>query len=152
MGNSKQPKTQGVKHRDVNAAERVYMAIDLLKQRLSYREIAQRCGYASGGAAYNAIQREMKNRIVPKIDEYRIQELDILDTIHQKVWKVAFETEDKEGEIKTNLWAVDRLMELSKDRRKLLNLDVRPEEELLNQPYEKRIILMPGGDANASSS
>jgi len=128
MGSSEQPKTQGVKRRDVNAAERVYMALDLLKQRLSYREIASRCGYASGGAAYNAIQREMKQRIVPKIDEYRAQELDILDEIHQKVWKVAFETKNKDGKEETNLWATDRLMELSRDRRKLLNLDVQPEE------------------------
>jgi len=51
-----------------------------------------------------------------------------MSTIHQKVWKEAFETEDKNGEKKTNLWAVDRLLELSRDRRKLLNLDVQPEE------------------------
>jgi len=121
---------QGVERRDVNAAERATMAVDLLKQRLSYDEIARRCGYSSRSAAYTAIQRELKRRIVPKIDEYRAQELDILDTIHQKVWKEAFETEDKDGEIKTNLWAVDRLLELSRDRRKLLNLDIQPEETI----------------------
>jgi len=133
--------TQGVPRRDVNAAERVAMAIELLKQRLTYDEIARICGYSDRKSAWNAIQREMQRRIVPKIDEYRAQELDILDKIHQKVWEVAFDIADKEGDIKTNLWAVDRLLELSKDRRKLLNLDVKPEEELANQNYEKRIIL-----------
>lgn len=124
----KQSNNQGVERRDVNASERASVAIDLLKQRLSYDEIAKRCGYSSRSAAWTAIQRELKRRIHPKIDEYRAQELDILDTIHQKVWAEAFETPNKDGDIKTNLWAVDRLLELSRDRRKLLNLDVQPEE------------------------
>ena len=147
---SKQPKTtQRVPHRDVNAAERAAMAVDLLKQRFTYDEIARKCGYSDRKSAWNAIQREMQRRIVPKIDEYRHQELDILDKIHQEVWQVAFDTANKEGEIKTNLWAVDRLLELSKDRRKLLNLDVRPEEELTNQDYTKKIILTHTEDTQA---
>ncbi len=151
--NDKPPKknkstTQGVPHRDVNAAERATMAVELLKQRFSYDEIAKRCGYSDRKSAWNAIQRELKRRIVPKIDEYRAQELDILDKIHQEVWQVAFNTADEKGDIKTNLWAVDRLLELSKDRRKLLNLDVRPEEELANQNYEKKIILTHMEDGN----
>lgn len=139
----KKSKTQEVKHRDVNAAQRVIMALDLLNKRLSYDEIASKCGYASRGAAYNAIQRELKRRIHPKIDELRDQELSILDEIHRRVWEVAFppendtdendkEEQEEEGKKKSkdkvNLWAVDRLLELSRDRRKLLNLDVQPEE------------------------
>lgn len=148
----KKSKTQEVKHRDVNAAQRAIMALDLLNQRFSYDEIASRCGYASRGAAYNAIQRELKRRIHPKIDELRDQELSILDAIHQKVWIEAFETEDKDGNIKTNLWAVDRLLELSRDRRKLLNLDVQPEQELTNQNYIKEIVLVDViGDSDATS-
>lgn len=114
--------------RDVNAAQRVATAIQLRIQRLSYQEIADRCGYGSAQAAHKAVQREMQRRVEPKIDEYRKQELDILDTIHQKVWIEAFEKKDKDGNATTNLWAVDRLLELSRDRRKLLNLDVQPEE------------------------
>lgn len=151
---SNQPKnkikrdTQGVQRRDVNAAERAAMAIELLKQRFSYDEIARRCGFSDRSGAYKAVQRELQRRIHPNIDEYRAQELDLLDKIHQEVWTVAFESENKEGEIKTNLWAVDRLLELSKDRRKLLNLDIRPEEELTNQDYTKRIILTHNVEAN----
>ncbi len=150
----KKSKTQEVKHRDVNAAQRVIMALDLLNRRFSYDEIASRCGYASRGAAYNAIQRELKRRIHPKIDELRDQELSILDAIHQKVWIEAFETPNKDGEIKTNLWAVDRLLELSRDRRKLLNLDITPEQESANQNYIKRILLvqpLSDGVINAST-
>lgn len=152
MSNSKKQPTQKVQRRDVNAAERVSMAIDLLKKRYSYDEIAKLCGYADRGSAHKAVQRELQRRIHPKIDEYRDQELDILDKIHQEVWKVAFETEDKEGETKTNLWAVDRLLELSKDRRKLLNLDVTPEQDLTNQNYTKEIVLIDLiGDSDATS-
>jgi len=153
----KQPNDQGVRHRDVNASERATMAIDLLKQRISYDEIAKRCGYSSRQSAHKAVQRELQRRIVPKIDEYRQQELDILDEIHRRVWEVAFPVVDNSNKDKdninkdkkeykdygdkinkkkdneessVNLWAVDRLLELSRDRRKLLNLDVQPEESV----------------------
>lgn len=114
----KQPATQKVQRRDVNAAERVAMAIELFKQRLTYDEIAKRCGYADRGSAYNAIQREMERRIVPNIDAYRQQELAILDAIHQKVWPLVMESP------RPDLFAVDRLMAISKARRELLNLDI----------------------------
>src|SRR5579859_289198 len=149
MGNSKP--TQKVQRRDVNAVERVAMAIDLLKQRLTYDEIAKRCGYSDRGSAHKAVQRELQRRIHPNINEYREQEKDILDAIHQKVWAEAFETKNKDGEIKTNLWAVERLIELSKDRRKLLNLDVTPEQDFANQNYVKKIVLMPGGVDGSSN-
>lgn len=166
MGNKpRNSNTKRVIPRDLNAVERVKQAFELRKQRYTYEEIADRCGYANKGAAYNAIKRELERRIVPGVDDYREQELSILDTIHQKVWEVAFSDEndtkdeyDEDGEKKdkdekkVNLWAVDRLLELSRDRRKLLNLDIKPEEELLNQDYVKEIVLidMPE-DENASS-
>ena len=147
MGNnSRNSNTKRVIPRDLNAVERVKQAFELRKQRLTYEQIAVRCGYANKGAAYNAIKRELERRIVPDVDDYREQELSILDTIHQKVWEVAFtdkngdngkdeelyeedeEKNKKKYENKVNLWAVDRLLELSRDRRKLLNLDVQPEE------------------------
>ena len=127
---TKQRVRKGPQTRDVNAAQRVTSALQLRKQRLSYQEIADRCGYGSAQAAHKAIMREMQRCIVDEVSTYRYQELSILDEIHQKVWKVAFDTEDKDGEIKTNLWAVDRLLELSRDRRKLLNLDVQPEDTI----------------------
>ncbi len=114
--------------RDVNAVERVQLALQLRKQRLSYQAIADRCGYGSAQAAHKAVMREMQRCVSEKVEDYRKQELDILDEIHQKVWIEAFEKKDKDGNTTTNLWAVDRLLELSRDRRKLLNLDVQPEE------------------------
>ena len=138
--------------RDVNAVERVNMALQLRKKRLTYQEIADRCGYGSAQAAHKAVMREMQRCVSEKVEDYRKQELDILDEIHQKVWIEAFETEDKDGNIKTNLWAVDRLLELSRDRRKLLNLDVQPEQELTNQNYIKEIVLVDViGDSDATS-
>lgn len=145
MGNKpRNSNTKRVIPRDLNAVERVKQAFELRKQRYTYEEIADRCGYANKGAAYNAIKRELERRIVPDVDDYREQELSILDTIHQKVWEVAFTDKDDsrdededdkkdKNENKVNLWAVDRLLELSKDRRKLLNLDIKPEEIAANQ-------------------
>jgi hypothetical protein len=135
----------------VNEAERLKLALSLRRQRLTYQEIADRCSYANRGAARNAIKNALKKDIQIDKKEYRKLELEILDTIHQKVWVAAF-GEGEKTEI--NLWAVDRLLKLSDARRDLLNLDETPEEELANQNYTKKIILThsPGGDnANPNS-
>lgn len=130
----------------MNAAERVRLAFELRRQRLTYREIALRCGYANEGSARNAIMRELQRCVVPDVAEYRQQELDILDAIHQKVWPMVVDHNDPNQQ--PNLWAVDRLLAISQARRQLLNLDEKPEQEVAQQNYTKRIILthqQPGG-------
>lgn len=113
--------SQRVIDRDMNAVERVRLAFDLRRQRLTYREIALRCGYANEGSARNAIMRELQRCISPEVEEYRQQELEILDAIHQKVWPMVVDPNDPKRD--PNLWAVDRLLALSAARRELLGLD-----------------------------
>lgn len=45
--------------RSLTAAERAKLALELRAKRYSFAEIAERCGYASRGAAHTAIQREI---------------------------------------------------------------------------------------------
>ena len=42
-----------------DAAKRAKRALELRIERVSFEEIARRCGYASRGAAYTAIRREI---------------------------------------------------------------------------------------------
>lgn len=138
---SPESNTQRVIPRDFNAAERVILALSLRRQRLTYTEIALRCGYANKGAARNAIIRELRRRVVVGVDEYREQELEILDAIHQKIWPLVMAPGTTPPMELPDLLAADRLLALSQARRQLLNLDVQPEEEQTQQNYTKRIIL-----------
>src|SRR5260221_8666268 len=63
--------TQGVINRDVNAAVRIVDALKYRQQGWTYEFIAHQCGYASPGAARNAIQNELDRVIVQEIDEWR---------------------------------------------------------------------------------
>lgn len=126
--------TQKVIPRDLIATERVRLAFQLRQQRLTYEEIAERCGYANKGAARNAIMRELQRRVVPDVDEYRQQELEILDAIHQKVWPLVVREKGK-----PDLWAVDRLLALSTARRQLLNLDMTPDTVPASQVVVREI-------------
>jgi len=64
-------KKQGVKSRDVNAAVRAAQALDHFLDGHGYQAIADFAGYASAGAAYNAIQRELSRIITPKAEQAR---------------------------------------------------------------------------------
>ena len=115
----------GGKTRDVNAAQKVALALQLRAQKLTYDEIAVRCGYASRGAAHNAVQRELERTIPENIEEMRREELYMLDVGHGECWELFMN--------KNNTWrlsAYDRILETSKDRRKLMGLDVKPDDIL----------------------
>jgi AraC-like DNA-binding protein len=139
------------KTRDINALQRVHLALKFHAQRLPWDEIAQRAGYGSRGAAHNAVRREYQRLIPSDVQELREQELAILDVIHQKVWPLVVPDAENED---PNLWAVDRLLALSEARRQLLNLNIKPEDALSQQSYTKRIILthQTGGKDDASDT
>ena len=125
--------------RDVNAGIRASLALKLrAQQRLSYAEIAQQCGFASKGAAHNAVQRELARNISTNVDEMRREELATLEYLEQTCLK---RMRDEQYE-KSMLFAVDRLLQISERRAKLMGLDTRADEELTNANYEKRIILV----------
>jgi AraC-like DNA-binding protein len=137
----KRGNTKGNTTRDVNAAQRAARALAFRAQKLTYDEIAQRCGYNDRAAAHKAVQRELQRTVVENVEELRREELAMLDMLHAECWKRL-----EDGEYgRAKLFAVDRLLAISERRSKLMGLDTRSEELLANQNYTKRIILQPGG-------
>jgi len=110
------PKT--TTRRDVNAAQRAALALHLRAQRMKLDDIASQCGYASAGAAYNAIQRELQRVVVESVEELRTVESLSLDQLETECWKLFEEADDR-----TRLSAADRILAVKKRRAELLGLD-----------------------------
>jgi hypothetical protein len=129
--------TQGrIQNRDVNAAQRAKTALELRAQMLTYDQIATRCGYATRDAARKAILREMDRVIVKNVEELRDTELHMLNILHGECWTSFMD--------KGNQWRyqeVERILRISERRCKLMGLDVRADEAVMNQSYQKTIVL-----------
>lgn len=145
---------QRVVNRDVNAAQRASLALQLRAQRLTYQEIADKVGYASPGACRDAIMRELNRCVVHDAELLRREELDMLDRLHSMVWTVLMRDEEnndedseeetepkKKKQKKVSLFAVDRVLSISEARRKLLGLDKKPDVDVSTQNYIKQIVL-----------
>lgn len=104
---------------DVNAA------LALRTKKLTYDAIARQCGYSSASACHKAIMHEMQRRVVTSIKELRCEELFILDQLHEECWELAVDKDNK-----SRLFAVDRLLQISEARRKLMGLDTQPENAM----------------------
>ena len=133
--------THRVKHPDPNWMQRCALAIELSTgHRMSWDEVAQRAGYASRGAAYAAVHRELKRRNTDAVDAKRAVESAMLDLLQGRVWPLA--VPDMESSKETSLWAVDRVLAISKARRDLWGLDTPPPDEIASQNvrrvYERR--------------
>jgi hypothetical protein len=115
--------TQGVINRDVNAAVRVADAIKFRQAGWTYERIADQCGYASPGAARNAIQNELDRVIVQNIDEWRNDHTSRLEKMHEEVWDLAMNKK-----LKSRLFAFDRLIAIAEREARLLGLDTKLEE------------------------
>jgi AraC-like DNA-binding protein len=137
MGNTRQNANAKGKTRDINAAQRAAKALELRSQKISYEEIAARCGYASRGAAHIAVQREMDRVVVENVDELRKEELESLERLEEKCW----ERLNDEGYSKSMLFAVDRIIQIKERRARLMGLEIKQEELLAQQNYTKKIIL-----------
>src|SRR5690348_9478339 len=85
----------GHKTRDVNAAQKVALALKLRAQKLTYEEIAARCGYGSKGACHNAIQRELSRVITENVDELRREEEYILNCLHAEIWDLFMDKKNR---------------------------------------------------------
>lgn len=140
--------------RDINAAVRVQSAIKLyLEERPTWDEIAARIGYASRGAAHNAVMRELDRCITHDVKELRTQELYMLGQLQARCYKAGNDEKNKDW-----TWAVDRFAVLSKRKSELMGMDIKPDELLANQNYVKKIILTHdepstgGQDAHTNNS
>jgi AraC-like DNA-binding protein len=115
--------SQTVINRDANAAVRVVSAIGYRQAGWTYEQIAQQCGYASPGAARNAVQNELDRVVVQSVDEWRKDHTSRLEKMHEEVWQVAMNKKAK-----GRLFAFDRLLAISERQAKLLGLDAKVED------------------------
>lgn len=123
--------------RDVMASVRVQSALKmLLEERPSWDDIAARCGYGSRGTAHHAVMREFDRCITHDVKELRTQELYMLEQLQARCYKEGMDENNKSW-----AWAVDRFVALSKRKSELMGLDVKPDDEALQQHYTKRIII-----------
>jgi len=134
--------------RDIDALMRAHMALKIyFEERPTWDEIADRSGFASRGAAHNAVRRELTNRIDRDVQNLRDEELFMLQSLQARAYKDAMDENNKNWS-----WSADRVVNISKRKSELMGLDKRPEEELANQNYTKRIILTHGENSDASSN
>src|SRR5579875_934623 len=73
--------------RDVNAAQRVALALSLRATRMPYAQIAKQCGYATASACRKAIMRELERCVVKQVEALRTEEADSLDRLELECWK-----------------------------------------------------------------
>lgn len=110
--------SKGKTRSDINAAQRAAMAVKLRAQKLTYDEIAKRCGYSSKAACHVAVQRELDRTITANIEEYRREELSMLDQLHSEAWLLAMDRDNK-----NRTFAMDRVLAIAERRARLLGLD-----------------------------
>lgn len=114
----------------IAAAERAARAIELRKQGLSYREIADRLGFASAQGAWAAVRRGLDKLVTEPARELRLLELARLDGLTAALWARA--TADP-----PDISAVNALLRISERRARLTALDQRiPEDEGSNGALE----------------
>lgn len=116
MARSGANQTQGVKpkHRNVPAAARVIAALDLAIEGHDWQTIANQAGYASRGAAYDAVQRELKRRLDTRVDSLRDLHLARLGRLRSVYFPKAMAGDG---------WSMDRVLRLDERESALMGLD-----------------------------
>lgn len=94
-------------------AERARQALQLRTMRTSWESIARQCGYASRGAAFNAVQRELAKIPREAAKELRTAELEALDAAQRAIARQI---------ANGNLRAIDRMLRIMDSRAKLTGL------------------------------
>lgn len=106
------------KTRDVNAATRAALAMELRAKGMTFEQIAHQCGYGSRGACHDAIQRELERVVVENVDELRREQLLTLDRLQAMCWELAVDPDNR-----GRLFAVDRILQILDRRSKLMGID-----------------------------
>lgn len=113
-------------NRDVNAAQRAVMALELRAKKMTYADIAAQCGYATASACRKAVLRELDRVVVSNVEELRREEAAKLDQLEAMCW----ERLEEEGFEKAKLFAVDRIIQISDLRAKLFGLYAKADESM----------------------
>lgn len=111
--------------RDVNAAQRVSLAVKLRAGKTRYEDIAKQCGYGSAGAAHKAVQRELERVVVANVEELRQEEVNTLDTMQAECMLLFMDRNNK-----GRLFAADRILAIMERRARLLGLDLKPDQAI----------------------
>ena len=118
------------------AAERRVRAIELRKAGLSYRQIGEQLG-VSEQQAWRDVKKALADLAEMEQDharEYRQLELERIDALLTSLWvrargrRIAHDDGTVE-DVPPDYAAVDRVMRLMEARRRLLGLDVQPEDK-----------------------
>jgi hypothetical protein len=116
---------------DVNAAVRAGQALNMRKLGYTYDRIAQHCSYRDRGAAFHAVQRELKRTITPVAEDVRTLELARLDEL-----LTVFYAKSMKGDG----WSMDRVLRIMERRSAYLGLDVPKTDPTRSAPVEWRIV------------
>lgn len=114
----RQPKNAELKTRDVNAAIKLESALKLSAQGHPWDYVAAQSGFASRGAAHNAVMRELNRNIAKDVDELRTREIQMLNQMQIEIWDLFMDKSNK-----GRLFAADRLLAISERRAKLTGMD-----------------------------
>lgn len=109
--------------RRLEGAARVNEAVRLRKQRLPYRVIAERCGYADESGARKAVEealRATREATSESAEELREIEVAALDRLERRLTRTALDTETDAAKQAMLAGAIVRVQER---RSKLLGLD-----------------------------
>jgi hypothetical protein len=122
MASARKPKRRKLSGRNsptsprrLNAAEKRRQALELRKAGARFDRIAQDLGYASKGAAYNAVMTALKESLREPAAEVRKLELERLDRLFLVVWARALNGDTE---------ALDRCLQIMKQRMVLEGLNV----------------------------
>lgn len=105
--------------RDVNAVQRVELAIKLRATKMTYEAIARQCGYSNASACRKAVMRELERCVVKNVEALRTEELESLERLEAECWKRLYE----KGYEKSRMFAVDRILAIKDRRARLMGLD-----------------------------
>jgi hypothetical protein len=97
------------------------MAIKLRSTKMTYEEIASRTGYSNASACRKAIMREMERCVATNVNELRTEELDSLERLEHQCWTIFAD----DARQKSQLFAVDRILQIKDARAKLMGLYAR---------------------------
>lgn len=108
----KAPGRSNLPAEDVLQKERT--ALELRRARVPYGDIARQLGYASASGAWEAVHRALGRVSQGHAEQYRREEVDMLDRLHRAHWTAALG-----GDVP----AAKLVLSLSERRARLLGLD-----------------------------
>lgn len=100
----------------LSAAQRTDEALRLRLNRVPYREIARRVGYANPGSAFRAVERALKNLPRENALALRTLELETLDAVQARIMGLVLDGRTPD------LWAIDRVLAIMDRRARLMGL------------------------------